>query len=338
MRALLVVPVLNEAAHIDAVLSDLLQGPPDIPIRVADGGSTDGTQARVRALARLHPRLHLVRNPARLQAAAVNDAARTARAMGAGILIRADAHARYRPDFVARLLDHMQTTGADSVTVPLIATGQGGGQAGGQAGLQDGWAGAAAALQTSALGTGGSAHRHAATPSGWATHGHHAAFRLDAFLAAGGYDTAFPANEDAEFDRRLTARGGRIWFAADCPVAYLPRTGPCATFRQYLRNGRGRAAHCRKHGRLPAPRQLAPAAAVFGSAAGLALAPLAPLAATPALLYGAALLVLAARAARLDPTATLRILALAAAMHGGFALGLATLLRPGPAPRAPVPA
>ena len=326
MRALVVVPVLNEAAHIEAVLSDLLQGPADIPIRVADGGSTDGTQARVRALARLHPRLHLVRNPARLQAAAVNDAARAARAMGAGILIRADAHARYRPDFVPRLLDHLGATGADSVTVPLIATGR------------VGWAGAAAALQTSALGTGGSAHRHATTPSGWATHGHHAAFRLDAFLGAGGYDTAFPANEDAEFDRRLTARGGRIWFAADCPVAYLPRTGPRATFRQYLRNGRGRAAHCRKHGRLPAPRQLAPAAAVFGSAAGLALAPLAPLAAAPALLYGAALLTLAARAARLDPTATLRILALAAAMHGGFALGLATLLWPGPAPRTPVPA
>jgi len=316
MRALIVVPVLNEAAHIDAVLSDLLHSPDDIPIRVADGGSTDGTQARVRALARQHPRLHLVRNPARLQAAAVNDAARAARAMGAATLIRADAHARYRPDFIPRLLDHLQTTDADSIGVPLIATGQGG------------WAGAAAALQTSPLGTGGSAHRHAATPSGWATHGHHAAFRVDAFLAAGGYDTAFTANEDAEFDRRLTSRGGRIWFAADCPVAYLPRTGPRATFRQYLRNGRGRAAHCRKHARLPAPRQVAPAAAVFGSAAGLALAPLAPLAAVPALLYLAAVLALAARAARLEPAATLRIVVLALAMHSGFALGLAALLRP----------
>ncbi len=60
-RLLVAIPTLNEARHIERVLSDLLAGTADLPdarIAVVDGGSTDGTTDIVEA--------HRPRAPARL--------------------------------------------------------------------------------------------------------------------------------------------------------------------------------------------------------------------------------------------------------------------------------
>ncbi len=78
-------------------------------------------------------------------------------------------------------------------------------------------------------------------------HGHHALFVLDAFRALGGYDETFIANEDAEFDRRLTNSGGRIWLSEDLAIVYHPRRTPAALFAQYLRHGAGRARMLLRH-------------------------------------------------------------------------------------------
>ena len=48
---------------------------------------------------------------------------------------------------------------------------------------------------------GGAAHRRL-SGGGWVDHGHHALFALSKFRALRGYDEAFLANEDAEFDVR----------------------------------------------------------------------------------------------------------------------------------------
>ena len=312
----IVIPTLNEAAHLGAVLDGLLADGVTAPIWIVDGGSTDATRTIAASYAAAIPGVALIDNPARAQAAAVNLAARRATAAGARVMIRMDAHARYPAGFVAALLDRLEATGADSVAVPLIARGVAG------------WQAAAAALQRGWLGHGGATHRRR-TAGGWVDHGHHAAVRLDRFLALGGYDTRFAANEDAEFDLRLTAGNGRIWLAGDLPVTYLPRTSPAALARQMARNGRWRMETLLRHRRRPALRQALPMAAAM-SLPLAALAPVWPLLALPAASYLGAVATLSATSAGLRLAPAVALLAILSHLaFGGAALARLAAALPG---------
>lgn len=259
---IVVIPCLNEAAHLDGLLEALMRdsGGDGHTIVVADGGSTDGSVEIAQAWADRLPNLHLLPNPARLQSAAVN-AAVARYGTGKAFLVRVDAHATYPDDYVERLTAIARSTGADSVVVPMTTSGTTCFQS------------AVAVAQNSLLGTGGAAHRMAG-PAGWVDHGHHALMRLDRFRAVGGYDPRFSHNEDAELDTRLRRAGARIWLAVDLGLGYVPRAAPQALFRQYLNYGRGRARTVRLHGERLKPRQVAPLLV----APAVALAPFALLA------------------------------------------------------------
>jgi succinoglycan biosynthesis protein ExoA len=260
--ASVLVPTLNEAAHIEGVLRNLLQQAPGtvLEIIVADGGSTDGTREIVERLGREEPRIRLLHNPGRIQAVGVNLAARAAHP-AAEALIRVDAHSSYPPEFVSRLLRTLEEREADSVVIRLWTEGAGC------------FGKAVAATSNDFLGTGGAEHRMGRA-SRWVDHGHHAAFRRSAFEATGGYDETFRTNEDAEFDVRLRAQGGRIWFAADIVVQYHPRETARALAVQYFRYGAGRAANVLKHRGGLRLRQCAPVALLLGNLTALALSPL----------------------------------------------------------------
>lgn len=259
---LIVIPALNEAAHIGALLQSLVPAARRLGARivVVDGGSDDQTVAIARRQAdSANGLIEVTDNALRLQSAAVNLA--VARfGEGADWLIRIDAHSAYPPDFCEVLLAEAARTGADSVVVAMTAVGRGGLQA------------AIADAQNSRLGNGGSAHR-VGGQGAWVDHGHHALMRLSAFREVGGYDESFSHNEDAELDHRLRLAGYRIWLTAATGIDYFPRSGLGALARQYYRFGRGRARNLLKHGLRPAPRQLL--VALLGPA--LLLTVLAPL-------------------------------------------------------------
>jgi succinoglycan biosynthesis protein ExoA len=243
---LVVIPCLNEAAHLPVLLDQLLASPSATTIVVADGGSTDGSRAIVLGRMGRQPRLHLLDNPARLQSAGINRAVRT---HGAGHrwLVRVDAHCDYPDDYVAGLIAAATANGAASVVVPMVSVGRGGFQI------------AAAAAQNSRLGTGGSPHRHIGTGC-FVDHGHHALMDIATFVAAGGYDEAMATNEDAELDHRIGLHGGRIWLEPTLALRYYPRATPGALWRQYLRYGRGRAQTVRRHAMPLKLRQAIPLA------------------------------------------------------------------------------
>ena len=283
---LAVIPSLNEAAYIGALVRQLLADAdadpdgPDLRVVVVDGGSTDGTQAIVEKLA-ADARVTLLDNPDRIQSSAIN---RAIAVFGDGVeyFVRIDAHAGYPAGFCATLLAQAEATGADSVVVAMRTAGTGTFQL------------AAAAAQNSPLGNGGSAHRNAtpdpdAAPGAWVDHGHHALIRVAAFRAVGGYDETFSHNEDAELDFRLTAAGYRIWLTTRTWCTYYPRATPGALLRQYLNYGGGRARNVIKHGSVPRARQMvmlmvAPAVLLSG------LTKVNRLAAAPALVWAAACL------------------------------------------------
>jgi succinoglycan biosynthesis protein ExoA len=251
-----VIPTLNEEAHIESCIQSLL---PQLTSRgrliVADGGSVDGTRATVATMARSDDRVQLVDNPGKIQAAAVNLAARRA-AGEAKILIRADAHALYPPDFIGNLIASYGSAEAQSVVIPMRTVGKTCFQR------------AIASAQNSILGNGGASHR-SLRESAFVDHGHHALFDLNDFLAVGGYDEAFSHNEDAEFDYRLRRAGGKIWLCSEAAVTYFPRSTPWGLAKQYFRHGQGRAHMLFKHKASPRLRQLLPIAALGLCVSGL---------------------------------------------------------------------
>lgn len=259
LRAMLVVPCLNEAAHIERLIRQLDAAAARLGtmIVVVDGGSTDGTLDILADIAAANPRIAVLDNPRRLQSAAINLAVE-AFGHSADCLIRIDAHADYPDDFCDRLIEDAEATGADSVVVSMITAGRGLFQ------------GAAAMAQNSRIGNGGSKHREGATGQ-WTDHGHHALMRIEAFRAVGGYDESFGHNEDAELDHRLRAAGYRIWLTDRTFMTYYPRDTVAGLFRQYLSYGQGRARNMLKHGTVPKLRQTLPAM-VVPAAAGSSLA------------------------------------------------------------------
>ncbi len=263
---LAVIPVLNEAAHIETCVRSLMTGDArlkDIELVVVDGGSLDATWDVVEKLRAEFPNLHLVHNPKRLQSAAVNLAAREA-GEGRRILVRCDAHSIYPAGFVMQVADSLAQRNVASVVVPMDAMGKTCFQ------RANAW------IVDTPLGSGGSAHR-GGRKSMFVDHGHHAGFNLKAFLDVGGYDETFSHNEDAEFDTRLRKAGGRIFLDADIRLAYFPRATAGALARQYFNYGKGRARTLMKHGERPRLRQLIPPATLAACMIGLAIAPFNPL-------------------------------------------------------------
>lgn len=265
MSAVAVIPCLNERRHIAGLIDHLLadEAWTDPLVLVADGGSSDGCREIVEDIARRDPRVRLVDNPARLQAAGVNRAARLAD--DRRWLVRVDAHADYPPNFVSTLVGVAERAGATSVVVPMHTVGR------------TCFETAAAAAQNSVLGNGGSRHRGRGQ-DGYVDHGHHALFDMAQFIALGGYDETFSHNEDAEFDTRSVRAGGRIWMTSEAPITYYPRASLGALFRQYINYGAGRARTMLRHRAPTKLRQLAPAGvapAVILAVGGLVWAPLA---------------------------------------------------------------
>lgn len=271
-----VIPALNEEAHIATCVTNLLKQLEeyDGEVMVLDGGSMDSTRSIVVELMQWHSKLKLVDNPKRLQSVACNTAARLADAR-ATVMLRVDAHAIYPDNFVKLCLHALQVSKASSVVVPMHTLGYTGFQR------------AVAAAQNSKLGNGGSVHRSGGGSS-FVDHGHHAAFNLAFFRKIGGYNESFSHNEDAELDLRSNRTGGSVWMCREAAITYIPRSTPAELNRQYLRHGAGRARTLLLHGVWPRLRQMAPLALLMVIIFCAGMAPIFPFMLTFPLAYGMA--------------------------------------------------
>lgn len=252
----ILLPVLDEVAGIEACLDSLeaqdYAGP--MEILIADGGSTDGTLELI-----AHRRATVIANPRRVQSHGVNLAAE--RASGE-ILIRADAHTTYAPDYVSRSVAVLAETGATVVGGPIRPLGT------------TRFGGAVAGAMRSRLGIGPGAFHHADRRRQVDTV-YLGAFRRSEFLALGGMRT-LPSGvaEDADLYFRWRQQGGVIIVDPSIRSTYLPRQTPGALWRQFYRYGRGKADMLRVNRRWPSWRPLAPLLLVLGLVAGSAIGPL----------------------------------------------------------------
>lgn len=239
-----VVPVLDEAAHIDECLAaiDTQTYGSIVEVLVVDGGSTDDTVVK----AGRHPKVRVLTNPRRIQAAAMNVALDEA---AGDVIVRVDGHTVIAPDYVQCCVDALEATGAALVGGAMRPDVDAAG------------APAIAAAMCSRLGAGPAAF-HGDGPAAWVDTVYLGAFRRDVVRSAGGYREV-PTNEDAELAIRLSPLGG-VWFDPAIRSSYSPRSSYRGLARQFFRYGRGRAATVRRHPRSLAPRQLAAPALVLG--------------------------------------------------------------------------
>ena len=260
---LAVIPTLNEERHIETCIRSLMAGNPnlrDVPLVVADGGSSDDTVAIVNRLTSEFPNLQLMHNPKRLQAAAMNLAVSQVSTSQTRYIVRCDAHSIYPAGFILSVARTLQATGAASVVIPMDAVGD------------TCFERANAWIVDTPLGSGGSAHR-GGTASGYVDHGHHAGFDIAMYRQVGGYDETFSHNEDAEYDERVAQAGGKIFLDADIRIRYIPRGSVGRLAKQYFNYGKGRARNVRKHRQRLKIRQALPVFALLASTGGLILSP-----------------------------------------------------------------
>jgi glycosyltransferase involved in cell wall biosynthesis len=245
-----ILSVLNEADHIEEVMGDLLgqdyEGP--LEVVVADGGSVDGTKEKVLSLTGGERPVKVIDNPEVRQAFGLNRAAEMATGE---ILVRADGHTRFAPDYVRASVQVLEEVGGavGGRMAPLGRTPFGR---------------AVAAAMESPL-TMGPGRFHHATKREEVDTVYLGAFRKDDFEALGGF-RAFPSgsSEDADFYYRWRKSGRRIHVDPWIVSSYTPRDTPAALWRQYFRYGMGKAEMLWVNGELPSWRPLAPLALVLG--------------------------------------------------------------------------
>lgn len=312
-------PAFNEEHYIEACIRSVQAQdyPRDrIEILVADGRSTDRTREILAELAADDPRIKVVDNPERLQAAGLNKLIRAARGE---IVVRMDVHCEYAPTYVRRCVETLDQTGADNV---------GGAQ---RAKAKTPFQEALCAALRSPVGVGGARYRDA-TAEGFVDTVFLGAFRRKIFETIGLYDPNAITNEDAELNQRLLASGGSIYLSPAIEVHYYPRDSFATLAKQYWKYGRGRARTLLKLGRFPTLRPLIPFAMVIGASTLLLVPPLWPIAplafAGYALATGAEAVRVAAPLGPRGIATAWAIFPVLHASHGaGFASGLLRYLR-----------
>jgi cellulose synthase/poly-beta-1,6-N-acetylglucosamine synthase-like glycosyltransferase len=221
-------PAFNEEHYIEACIASVQAQdyPADrIEILIADGRSTDRTRDILARLAAEDPRIKMIDNPARLQAAGLGQLVKQAQGE---VIVRMDVHCEYAPDYVRRCVETLERTGADNV---------GGAQ---RAKAKTRFQRALCAALASPLGVGGAKYR-SADVEGFVDTVFLGAFRRKVFETVGLWDPGAITNEDAELNQRILDSGGQIYLSRDIRVHYYPRDTFKSLAKQYYRYGRGRA-------------------------------------------------------------------------------------------------
>ena len=239
----------------------------------------------------------VVNNPKGTTPTGLNQAIR---ASEGEIIVRCDAHSLLPPDYIATAVATLEKTGAEVVGGMQLPS------------AETPWGRAIAAAMSSRWGAGDARYR-VGGEAGPTETVYLGVFRRETFDRLGGFDEDFVRSQDYEFNHRVMATGGTIWFDPRLKVAYSPRSSLRDLARQYFDYGRGKRRFSRKHPGQLKWRQIAPPVLVVAMAAAVFVAPWVPV----SLLVPATYLVGVVAAA----SGKLRQAAALATMHLSWGLG-----------------
>lgn len=263
-----VLPIRHEAAHLGRILEQLLdQDYPasQVELLIADGGSDtpdDGTTRLAQDyVARWPGRVRWLPNPGRLSSAGRNVGVQAGHGEW---IVFVDGHCELPGrDWLRASIEQALRHGAACLSRPQPLT------AGRGVGLQ----GAIARVRATRIAHGADSTIYDAGQRGWVNPSSSGAvYRRELFERFGGYDEAFDACEDVEFNHRLAQAGVRAWLCPEAVVYYAARTSLAGLWGQMVRYGRGRARLARKHADARSGAQYIPALWLASLPVALALA------------------------------------------------------------------
>jgi GT2 family glycosyltransferase len=228
VKVSVLVPVLNEAEHIDGTAAAMCAQdfPEEVEFLFVDGGSTDGTREALDELARADPRVRRVDNPRRHIPAALNTGLAHARGR---YVARMDAHTHYPPDYLRRGIERLGRGDVAWVSGPALPFGAGR------------WSRRVALALSTWLGVGSAGFRRESSEEFDSDTGFTGIWRRETLERHGGWDEESLVNEDAELAARIRAAGERIVCVPEMAARYVPRDDLAALARQYWCYGRYRA-------------------------------------------------------------------------------------------------
>jgi glycosyltransferase involved in cell wall biosynthesis len=214
------VPVLDEEAHLrgaaERMLAQTYTG--EVELLFVDGGSSDASPEILAGLSAADPRIRILQNPARRTPQALNIGLRAATGE---VICRMDAHTHYPPAYLATGVERLLRGDAISVSGPQIATGEGS------------WSRRVALALQTPLGVGQARFRLGGDEEFEIDTGFTGMWLRETLDAHGGWDEAWPIDQDHELAVRLTAAGGRHICVPAMAAEYIPRDSPKGLARQY---------------------------------------------------------------------------------------------------------
>jgi len=281
-----IVPVYNEAKHIESVLDELMaqEYPSErIEILVIDGRSTDKTRELVENYARKYPNIHLLDNPKRLASAGRNIGINAAKG---NIILIVDGHCIIRnPQMVSNVNRAMQIPGVEGLgrPQPLLLENPSPVQR------------AIATARESWLGHHPDSLIYSNKPQFVPAQSVGVAYRREIFSKIGLFDETFDACEDCELNHRYDQAGLACYFSPDIGINYVPRDSLSKLAKQMIRYGRGRVRLVKKHPETFSLKMFLPAFFLIGVIFGTGLSFFSSIAATifacVTLVYGLTVLV-----------------------------------------------
>lgn len=252
-----ILPVLNEESHLESAVTSILsqnyQGP--LEVILAIGPSRDHTATIAKKLSEADSRVVIVQSPTGRTAAGLNLALKKSQSP---VVVRVDGHAQIPSNYIALVVEILNSTGAVNVGGMMAADGT------------TRFENAVAGAMRSPFGVGASRF-HTGGQAGAVDTVYLGAFRREALLAIGGFDERFTRAQDWELNFRLREKGGIVYFDPRLEVIYRPRSTIKALAKQYFEYGRWRRVVSRRHPGTINYRYLAPPVALVGFVASLLL-------------------------------------------------------------------
>lgn len=277
-RVSVVVPMRNEAAHIDSCLQALIaQDYPAelIEVLVVDGQSNDRSREIVQELSDEltgeHPRIRLLDNPSRKTPAGFNVGIRAA---AGDVIAIVSAHCELERDYLRQCVHYLRATGAENVggLMRPVSVSY--------------WGEVIGAATSSPFGIGNSAF-HYSEKEQFVDTVYMGAYRREVFDRIGVFNESLVRNQDYELNYRLRASGGRIFCTPAIQSRYHGRSSLRALWRQYFDYGFWKARVVRLHPASTKWRHLVAPAFVLALLGSLVLAAaFAPAWPLPALIGG----------------------------------------------------
>jgi succinoglycan biosynthesis protein ExoA len=311
-------PVRNEAGVIRRTAATITGQRFDgtVEYLLIEGRSDDATRAILDELAAADPRIRVLDNPRGDLAAALAVGLPAARGE---FVAKMDAHTFFEPTYLQAGIDRLRRGDVHWVSGPPIPYGIDPGSRRVAIALES-WLGVGGSMKWPRSFDGARDSEELELDTGVFS----GVWRRSVLEGLGGWDVAWPANEDAELASRFFAAGERIVCVRAMGARYVPRGTLRGLARQYARYGYYRIKTARRHPAslrrshaLPPALALALAAAAGGGRRGRLLA-------GPALLaYGAAVTVTCARLrGRAEPGDVARLPGVFGAMHLGYGVGM----------------